>query len=145
MAENNWSLPADTASQTYLSISAIPVGSLYLSDNQVFEDCAQQGPGVANGSERLAGTGRRVPSFSFLVQHEQHGRLLFDLGLRKVRGGYVGLSMLLSSVGYQHGKGYPPGIQKRIAPLWIKCRQDLVEILEAGGVKSEDIGTVIYR
>ncbi|KZP20337.1 Metallo-hydrolase/oxidoreductase [Athelia psychrophila] len=126
MAENNWSLPADTASQTYLSISAIPVGSLYLSDNQVFEDCAQQGPGVANGSERLAGTGRRVPSFSFLVQHEQHGRLLFDLGLRK------------------HGKGYPPGIQKRIAPLWIKCRQDLVEILEAGGVKSEDIGTVIY-
>lgn len=117
MAENNWSLPADTASQTYLSISAIPVGSLYLSDNQVFEDCAQQGPGVANGSERLAGTGRRVPSFSFLVQHEQHGRLLFDLGLRKVRSGYVDLSMLLSSVDASAWKRLSSGYTETHCPL----------------------------
>lgn len=76
---NEWSLLADTPSQAYISISVIPAGSLYLADKEVFQDCVHQ------GSDGLSGTGRRVPSFSFLLQHEKHGRLLFDLGLRKVR------------------------------------------------------------
>ncbi|KZP07018.1 Metallo-hydrolase/oxidoreductase [Athelia psychrophila] len=120
MAASDWSLPADTASQSYVSVSTIPVGSLYLADKWVFEDCAHQ---VSGG---LGGTGRRVPSFSFLVQHEQHGRLLFDLGQRKNR------------------EGYPPSVQKYLHGFYIKCDQDIVDLLEAGNVRPRDIGTVIY-
>ncbi|KAF7979826.1 hypothetical protein HWV62_40906 [Athelia sp. TMB] len=120
MTAPNWSLPADSASQTYVSVSAIPVGSLYLADKEVFEDMIHQ------ESQQLKGTGRRVPSFSFLIQHEKHGRALFDLGMRK------------------HGQGYPPEIQKDLHPFWTKCKTDIVDLLDAGKLKPSDISTVIY-
>jgi hypothetical protein len=65
-------LPSD-AIQCFVSVSAIPAGFMYLPDKEVFEDSLDKD------------TGRKVPSFSFLVEHGEHTKILFDLGTRKVR------------------------------------------------------------
>ena len=66
-------LPSDAVSQRFVSVSAIPAGFIYLPDREVFEDSLDKD------------TGRKVPSFSFLVEHGEHAKILFDLGTRKVR------------------------------------------------------------
>ena len=66
-------LPSDAVSQPFVSVSAILAGFMYLPDKEVFEDSLDKE------------TGRKVPSFSFLVEHSEHGKVLFDLGTRKVR------------------------------------------------------------
>lgn len=66
-------LPSDIPGQRYVLVHALCAGSFYLPDREVFDDALD------------TDTGSKVPSFSFLIEHEQHGRILFDLGLRKVR------------------------------------------------------------
>lgn len=66
-------LPKDEASmQHYVSVSAILGGSIFLQDKEVFEDSLDKE------------TGQRVPTFSFFLEHSEHGKILFDLGARKV-------------------------------------------------------------
>jgi hypothetical protein len=56
-----------------VSVSAIPAGFIYLPDKEVFEDSLDKD------------TGRKVPYLSFLVEHGEHTKILFDLGTRKNR------------------------------------------------------------
>lgn len=69
------SFPADTQDQVYVKLSAIETGRFFLPDKEVFADSEDEDDKV----------GTVVPSFAFLVDHPTHGKLLFDLGLRKVR------------------------------------------------------------
>ena len=64
--------PKDVQDQQYFTVSAIPAGFLYLPDRVVFDDALE------------SDTGQKVPSFSFLLEHDTYGRILFDLGNRKV-------------------------------------------------------------
>ena len=64
--------PKDIQDQQYLTVSAIPAGFFYLPDRQVFDDSLE------------SDTGQKVPSLSFLLEHNTYGRILFDLGNRKV-------------------------------------------------------------
>lgn len=66
------SLPA--GEQT-VSVYALPTGHLQLPDRWLFEDA----------SEDLLHDRQYSPDFSFLIKHPR-GKILFDLGLRKVRG-----------------------------------------------------------
>lgn len=70
----NLRLPSsDSEGQKFVSVYAIHAGSIYLPDKEVFEDSLDKH------------SGSKVPSFAFLIEHSEHGRLMFDLGLRKVR------------------------------------------------------------
>lgn len=67
------SLPQDSpAGQRYVSVYALHAGSIFLPDSDVFEDSIGKDGGLT------------VPSFAFLIDHEVHGKFMFDLGLRKV-------------------------------------------------------------
>lgn len=68
-------LPSDSSGQKFVSVSALHAGTLYLPDSDVFEDSIGKSPS----------TGSYVPSFAFLIEHEVHRKMMFDLGLRKVR------------------------------------------------------------
>ena len=72
-SESTRPLPSDVPGQPYVLVHALCAGSLYLPDREVFDDALD------------TDTGSKVPSFTFLIEHEQHGKLLFDLGVRKVR------------------------------------------------------------
>jgi len=113
-ARANVTLPADSADQKYVSVSALHVGSLYLPDGEVFEDSI--------GKD----TGSTVPSLAFLIEHEVHGRLMFDLGLRK------------------HGKGYPPAWEETVQEFKVDCTRDVVDVLSEGAISPSSINKIVY-
>ena len=71
-AESDRPLPSDAPGQRYVLVHAMCAGSFHLPDREVFDDALD------------TDTGSKVPSFAFLLEHEEHGKILFDLGLRKV-------------------------------------------------------------
>ncbi|ESK92506.1 metallo-beta-lactamase superfamily protein [Moniliophthora roreri MCA 2997] len=109
-------LPVDAERQKYVQCSAIAAGSIWLPDRGVFEDSIDCDVDV----------GRRVPSLCFLIEHEDHGKLLFDLGLRK------------------HGLGYPPALESDLGMFAIDCEQDAADLLQQEGIKPEDVSTIVY-
>ncbi|KAH7886197.1 beta-lactamase-like protein [Phlebopus sp. FC_14] len=119
MTENP-SLPADRDNQTYVSVSAIAAGHFFLPYEEVFEGFST----AANQGAQMEGS--VVPSFAFLLQHPSHGKLLFDLGLRK------------------HGDGYPPTLKENLEVFSVDCSQDIVDQLRAGGTEPGDVKYVIY-
>lgn len=47
---------------------------------------------------------------------------------------------------FQHGKGYPPHLDNMIFELFeTQCEEDIVECLAKGGVRPEDVSTVVLR
>ncbi|KIJ66391.1 hypothetical protein HYDPIDRAFT_26743 [Hydnomerulius pinastri MD-312] len=114
---SNTTLPDERVHQAHVSVSAIAAGYLVLPSVEVFEDARiNNAPG-----------GIRVPTFAFLVQHPTHGKLLFDLGLRK------------------QGKGYPPALKEDLELFAVECEQDIVDKLQVNNTKPEDINYVVYR
>ncbi len=75
MFESTPQFPPDAGQQTYLAVQAIVAGRLYLRDKRVFQDSIH----LPDSS------GFRAPDFCFLITHPTKGRILFDLGIRKVR------------------------------------------------------------
>lgn len=67
------SLP--TNGTTFVDVCALPTGKLYLPDRWLFED----------GDEDMLSARQFSPDFSFLISHPSQQRVLFDLGMRKVR------------------------------------------------------------
>ncbi|PCH35012.1 Metallo-hydrolase/oxidoreductase [Wolfiporia cocos MD-104 SS10] len=107
-------LTPDIEGQKYVLVYALHAGSFYLPDKEVFEDSLE------------AKTGSQVPSFAFLIEHDVHGRLMFDPGLRK------------------HGQGYPPAWEETLQEFTVDCPRDVVDLLEEGGVSPSSIRTVVY-
>lgn len=66
--------PADKPNQTYVSVKAVVGGHVWLRDSLTFLDAAD-----TDDSQ-----GAWVPAFSFLITHPTKGKVLFDLGVRKV-------------------------------------------------------------
>lgn len=75
MATSQAQLPQDADNQTYVTVHALLAGGLWLPYKEVFQDSIDEPPEV--GSE--------IPFIAFLITHPTFGRLLFDLGMRKVR------------------------------------------------------------
>lgn len=126
-------LPLDDVEQSYTRVSAIAAGYLFLLDGEVFDDSI----GSTSGS--------KVPSFSFLIEHPKHGKLLFDLGLRKVcllRSRWLDLTFESFMKG---GLGYPPALDEDIKAFDIDCQRDISDLLEDGDVKPRDVSWVVYR
>ena len=70
------------------------------------------------------------PAYSFLIEHPPSGRkILWDLGVRK------------------DWENFAPRIQKRIRDGgWqVTVEKGVAELLEEGGVKPEDIDSIIWR
>ncbi|KAK7062702.1 hypothetical protein VNI00_000190 [Paramarasmius palmivorus] len=109
-------LPCDVDGQNYVQCAAIVAGSIWLPDREVFEDSIDFDVDV----------GRRVPSLCFLIEHKEHGKLLFDLGLRK------------------RGLGYPPVLEDDLKMFAIDCEKDVADLLRQGKVDPGDISTIIY-
>ncbi|KAH9923581.1 hypothetical protein B0H21DRAFT_840819, partial [Amylocystis lapponica] len=103
--------------QNHVVVYALHAGSLYLPDKEVFEDAIHD----------RSNAGSKVPSFAFLIEHSEHGKILFDLGLRK------------------DGKGYPPAWDDTLQEFAVDCPRDVVAILGDGGISPSSIATVIYR
>ena len=82
---STFNLPQDRANQAFISVKAIQAGDVYLPDAYVYSDC--QGAPLTQGTH--------APDFAFLLVHPTKGKLMFDIGLRKV-------SMHLSSVALLH-------------------------------------------
>ncbi|KAJ8597606.1 Metallo-hydrolase/oxidoreductase [Rhizopogon salebrosus TDB-379] len=117
-------LPADGECQVYVTVSAIVAGTLFLPHEEVFQDCVSDEQESDNPPQ-----GTRVPSFAFLIQHPKHGKLLFDLGLRK------------------KGEGYPPLVMKEVAPTFKpECDEDIVDKLAKAEppIGPQDINIVVY-
>ncbi|KAH9916036.1 uncharacterized protein B0H18DRAFT_1087400 [Fomitopsis serialis] len=104
----------DVPGQRYVSVYALHAGSVFLPDREVFDDSLD------------TDTGSKVPSFAFLIQHGQRGKLLFDLGLRK------------------HGMGYPPAWNETLQTFTVDCPHDIVDILNGGDVAPSSINTIVY-
>lgn len=68
------SLPADAENQTYVTVHALLAGGLWLPQREVFQDSI----------DKSAELGSELPFIAFLVTHPTYGRVLFDLGMRKV-------------------------------------------------------------
>lgn len=68
------SLPADAEGQTFVTVQALHVGGLWLPYREVFQDSLHEPFTV----------GSDIPFIAFLITHPAHGRILFDLGLRRV-------------------------------------------------------------
>lgn len=69
------------------------------------------------------------PSLSFLLEHDSGRKLMFDLGIRK---DYLNLAPKISK--------YIPTTKYKFQVI-----HDVIEVLEEGGVKGEDIEAVIWR
>lgn len=108
------SFPQDSPGQRYVSVYALHAGSLFPPHVEAFGDSIRQSGSL------------KAPSFSFLVEHEVHGRLLFDLGLRK------------------DGKGYPPAWDEIVAQLKVDCSKDVADLLQEGGVQPGSINSIVY-
>ncbi|OAX36302.1 hypothetical protein K503DRAFT_313850 [Rhizopogon vinicolor AM-OR11-026] len=117
-------LPADDERQVYVTVSAIVAGTLFLPHEEVFQDCVRDEPAESDNPPQ----GTRVPSFAFLIQHPKHGKLLFDLGLRK------------------KGEGYPPLVQDAIPTFRSECDEDVVDKIAKAEppIEPQDISIVIY-
>ncbi len=63
------------AGSSFVDVFALPTGKLYLPDRWLFED----------GDNDMLRARQFSPDFSFLICHPSGKRVLFDLGLRKVR------------------------------------------------------------
>ena len=114
-ASSQMSLPRDTPGQHYVKVSALAAGFFELPDSEVFADSLETSTVV------------RVPSFVFLLDHPKHGKLLFDLGVKK------------------HLKGYPPIMKQNLEAMKVECDRDAADILTEGGVSADTIKTIILR
>ncbi|TFK51105.1 Metallo-hydrolase/oxidoreductase [Heliocybe sulcata] len=101
---------------TVVTVQALVGGHFWLPDREVFQDSVHL----------PAETGSQVPTFSFLITHPVHGKLLFDLGLRK------------------HGKGYPPAWDETLAEFKPECEEDVADVLQKGGVELDTINFLVY-
>ncbi|KAI0344766.1 Metallo-hydrolase/oxidoreductase [Trametopsis cervina] len=109
-------LPADLENQTYVTVKAIVGGKVWLPIRLALQDSRDEPDDI----------GAQVPVFSFLIEHPTRGKTLFDLGIRK------------------NGEGYPPALQSRVHDLFkAECPHDVADQLRAGGVKPEEIDTLI--
>ena len=69
------------------------------------------------------------PSFSILVEHGEHGKVLFDLGVRKDWDAYAPhVSQRLSSLGWE-----------------VSVRKDTAEILAEHGTRLEEVKAIVWR
>jgi hypothetical protein len=80
---------------------------------------------VILGHELLANS----PAYPFLIEHESGFKVLFDLGFRK------------------DWQNYAPTLLKMFdsASITIEAEKDVVDVLEEGGVRKEEINAVIWR
>ena len=72
----SFSLPQDRANQVYVSMKAMKVGTLTLADRWVFQDASD-----ANTPDNVR---MMIPDYAFLLEHPTKGKIMFDLGMRKV-------------------------------------------------------------
>lgn len=108
-------LPLDLPTQQYVTVSAMAAGFFELPDREVFADSLETITAV------------RVPSFVFLIVHPKHGKLLFDLGVRK------------------NAAGYPPAMKGELVEMKVECNKDAADLLTEGGVSVDTIKSVILR
>ncbi|KAH7922806.1 Metallo-hydrolase/oxidoreductase [Leucogyrophana mollusca] len=116
----DFSLPQDSTSQTFLSVSVIRAGEFFIPDEEVFDDSISTDRNSPNKA------GSKVPSFAFLLEHPTYGKLLFDLGLRK------------------HGAGYPPMMKEDLELFVVDCEEDIVDQLKKGNIEPEHVNAIIY-
>ena len=69
-------LPPDAPDQTYVTVHALSAGGLWFPHKATFQDSIDEPLNV----------GEEIPFIAFLITHPEHGRMMFDLGMRKVRG-----------------------------------------------------------
>ncbi|KAJ7123050.1 beta-lactamase-like protein [Mycena epipterygia] len=99
-----------------VQVRALVPGHFYLPDKEVFQTAFESG----------SVEGSRVPTFAFLIEHPTHGKLMFDLGLRK------------------HAKGYPPAWDSTLEEFKPECDVDAADILRAGGIEPSSINAVVF-
>lgn len=69
------------------------------------------------------------PAYSFLIEHPTHGKVLFDLSLRK---DWENLSPAIVNAAKAGGWG-------------LDVERDVVDVLQSGGIDPADIKSVIWR
>ncbi|KAI0093151.1 beta-lactamase-like protein [Irpex rosettiformis] len=110
------SLPPDTPNQQYVSVKPIVAGKIRLPLRIALYDYRDQPDDVAI----------TAPAFAFLITHPERGHVLFDLGIRK------------------HCEGYPPVLHNRMHDVFqAVCEDDVADQLRKGGVRPDDIGSII--
>jgi hypothetical protein len=77
------------------------------------------------GHEVLANS----PAYSFLIEHGSGRKVIFDLGIRK------------------DWRNFSPALLKMFEPADVEIHgdKDVVDVLEEGGVRKEEINAVIWR
>lgn len=70
-----------------------------------------------------------VPAYSFLIEHPQHGKILFDLALRK------------------DWQNLTPPIVNQVDgnDVFIEVEKDVLDVLEENGIEGTEIKSVIWR
>ncbi|KDQ55047.1 hypothetical protein JAAARDRAFT_159624, partial [Jaapia argillacea MUCL 33604] len=99
-----------------VKVYGINAGSLWWPYREVFQDSLQLPP--EHGST--------IPVFCFLIHHPEHGRYMFDLGIRK------------------HGEGYPPACHESIKEFSATCNDSSAEQLSRGDVDPATVKGVIF-
>ncbi|KAI1789974.1 Metallo-hydrolase/oxidoreductase [Ganoderma leucocontextum] len=112
-SQSDFTLPEPAADQPYIEVSALEAGLLQLIHTRFIA-----------GSQ--PGESTMCPSLAFFLRHSvSKDHLVFDLGIRSD----------LDS--------HPPAVQKVIANRIITTPQSVEESLRKGGVKPEDVKTII--
>ncbi|KAM5363396.1 hypothetical protein ACJZ2D_012037 [Fusarium nematophilum] len=106
--------PATDTQREFVKLSLLPAGSLTLPERFFCDDQKDENVKV------------QVPSMSFLIQHPNGNKIVFDLGIRKIWQNY--------------SENIRSHIQKRLP---IGTEPDVSDSLRKGGVEPSDIDAVI--
>lgn len=112
-------IPSIPQSDATVTVRIIDTGSrASISASEFFEP-------TIPGHEVLANS----PAYPFLTEHGSGRNVIFDLGIRK------------------DWRNFSPALLKMFKPAGVEVHgdKDVVDVLEEGGVKKEDINAVIWR
>lgn len=112
---SNSFLPPDSPNQTYITLSALNAGYLWLPEREFCDPCNEKAV-------------HKAPSLSFFLVHPTTGtKIVYDLGMRK------------------DWENYPPAIQIRIdtGVRQVDVSNDVRDSVIAGGVDPKDVNVVI--
>ncbi|KAI9328339.1 beta-lactamase-like protein [Zopfochytrium polystomum] len=107
--------PVARSPTAVVSVSMLAAGVLSLGEHEMYDD-----------ADPAAGVRQDIPSLCFLLRHKALGRTaMFDLGIRKDL------------------EAFPPMAQKWLPIFNSRVEKDAAEVLESGGVKADDVDSVI--
>ena len=115
----NQPIPSIPQSDATVTVRIIGTGSrASISASEFFEP-------TIPGHEVLANS----PAYPFLIEHGSGRKVIFDLGIRK------------------DWRNFSPALLKMFKPAGVEVHgdKDVVDVLEEGGVKKEDINAMIWR